>query len=298
MTDGSKLTLPAPAKINLALAVGPARAGDGMHPIASWMAPIGLSDTITAQRLADSDESRFEVVNDPAALRPAPIDWPLELDLAVRAVRALEAHAGRALPVAMRVEKRIPVGAGLGGGSSDAAATLLAVRELFQLAITDEALAGIALGLGSDVPFFLGDGPALVTGFGETIERTPPVTGAEFITIFAPPFACATGAVYAAFDRLPAAEFRASAVGAMARSGSFNDSDCFNDLAPAAEAVEPSLAEFRARISAAASVPAHVTGSGSAVFTISGTFAEAERILETARRYVGSIAGAVTKFRA
>jgi len=124
MTDGTKLELLAPAKLNLALAVGPARASDGMHPIASWMVPIGLCDTITMQRLDDSEESLFEIVNDPAALRVAPIDWAVESDLAVRAVRAIEADAGRPLPVAMRVEKRIPVGAGLGGGSSDAAAAL------------------------------------------------------------------------------------------------------------------------------------------------------------------------------
>lgn len=298
MTAGTKLELLAPAKLNLALAVGPAQESDGMHPIASWMAPIGLCDTITMQRLGDGEQSRFEIVNDPAALRPAPIDWDLESDLAVRAVRAIEAEAGKRLPVAMRVEKRIPVGAGLGGGSSDAAAALRGVRDLFELSIANDRLAELALALGSDVPFFLGDGPALVTGFGETIERTPEVTGAEFVTLFAPPFACATGAVYGAFDRLPKSEFRAAAVEAMARSGQFRDGDCFNDLAAAAESVEPSLAEFRARISAAASVPAHVTGSGSAVFTISSTFAEAERILETARRYVGSIAGAVTKIRA
>lgn len=298
MTAGTKLELLAPAKLNLALAVGPARESDGMHPIASWMAPIGLCDTITMQRLGDGEQSRFEIVNDPAALRPAPIDWDLESDLAVRAVRAIEAEAGKRLPVAMRVEKRIPVGAGLGGGSSDAAAALRGVRDLFELSIAYDRLAELALGLGSDVPFFLYEGPALVTGFGETIERTPQVTGAEFVTLFAPPFACATGAVYGAFDRLPPAGFRAAVVEAMARSGQFRDVDCFNDLAAAAESVEPSLAEFRARISAAASVPAHVTGSGSAVFTISSTFAEAERILETARRYVGSIAGAVTKIRA
>lgn len=298
MTAGTKLELLAPAKLNLALAVGPARESDGMHPIASWMAPIGLCDTVTMQRLDDGEQSRFEIVNDPAALRPSPIDWGVESDLAVRAVRAIEAEAGKPLPIAMRVEKRIPVGAGLGGGSSDAAAALRGVRDLFELSTADERLAELALGLGSDVPFFLVDGPAMVTGFGETIERTPQVTGAEFVTLFAPPFACATGAVYGAFDRLPQGVFRAATVESMARSGQFRDADCFNDLAAAAEAIEPSLAEFRARISAAASVPAHVTGSGSAVFTISGTFAEAERVLETARRYVGSIAGAVTKFRA
>jgi 4-diphosphocytidyl-2-C-methyl-D-erythritol kinase len=289
------LTRRAHAKINLALAVGAARAGDALHPIASWMAPIGLCDTVTIQRLDAGEPSRFEVMLDPSALRPGPIDWPLDRDLAVRAVRAIEAEAGIALPVAMRVEKRIPVGAGLGGGSSDAAAALLGVRALFGLEISDDRLSAIALALGSDVPFFLGEGPALVTGHGERVERTPPVAGIGAIALLVPPFGCDTGAVYRSLDTMERAGFRPDAVAQLARGAVFDDAGCFNDLAGAAEKSEPALAQLRAAIESAASVRAHITGSGSAMFVCCASPEEGERVVEAARRFAGPIAGLVTR---
>ena len=105
----------APAKINLALAVDRAR-DDGMHPIVSWMTPIGLMDELAVTRLEDDRLSRYAVLwHEDAPVRSA-IDWSITSDLAVRAHLALEAHAGRKLPVQMKLEKRIPVGGGLGGG--------------------------------------------------------------------------------------------------------------------------------------------------------------------------------------
>jgi len=296
MTGPDTLTREAHAKINLALAVGRPRESDGMHPIASWMAPIGLCDTVTLRRLGDDEPSRFEIDWAPDAVRPTPIDWPIERDLAACAVRALEAESGAPLPVAMRIEKRIPVGAGLGGGSSDAAAALLGVREMFGLPVPDERLAAIAHGLGSDAPFFLEDGPALVTGFGETIERTPRVTGAETIALFVPPFGCATGAVYAAYGSIDAGAFRSDLAADLARAAVVRSADLFNDLAPAAERVEPALTEFRIRIESAASVRAHITGSGSAVYAVCDGRAEAERVVESTRRFVGPIAGIIARF--
>ena len=297
MTDRPTLTRHAPAKINLALAVGPRCASDGMHPIASWMAPISLFDTVTVQRLAECEPSRFEIIWAPDAMRPTPIDWPIEADLAVRAVRAIEAEIEKPLPVAMRVEKRIPTGAGLGGGSSDAGAALLVVRELFGLDIPDDRLAAIASTLGSDVPFFLGDGPALVTGFGETITRTEPIAESGAIALLSPSFGCATGAVYAAFDSMEPREFRSEGAERLANNAVLDDAGCFNDLAEAAERVDPSLAQMRAMIESAASIRAHITGSGSAMFVLCGDYAEAERVIESTRRFVGSIAGAVVSFR-
>ena len=297
MTDRKTLTRQAHAKINLALAVGPARASDGMHPIASWMAPIDLCDTVAMQRLPDGDGSRFEIAWAPEALRPTPIDWPIEADLAVRAVRAMETETGRALPVAMRVVKRIPVGAGLGGGSSDAAAALLGVRALFNLEIDDARLGEIALGLGSDAPFFLGDGPALVTGFGHEIERTPAVVGADAVALLIPSFSCATGAVYGAVDSLGQQDFRCDLVAQLACEGVVRDADLFNDLAQGAERVEPALIEIRARIASAAGVRVHITGSGSAMFAVCQSASEADRVVESARRFAAPIAGAVVKFK-
>ena len=296
MTDRQALTRRAPAKLNLALAVGPPRESDGLHPIASWMATIDLCDTVTIRRLGEGEPSRFEIGWAPHSLRPTPIDWPIERDLAVCAVRALEAKASNPLPVAMRIEKNIPVGAGLGGGSSDTAAALLGMRELFMLEITDERLAMIAHGLGSDIPFFLCEGAALVTGLGDEIERTPPIIDPGVIALFVPPFGCVTGAVYRAFDAIEQDEFRADLAARLAREAVVRNGDCFNDLASAAERVEPALAEFRARIEASASVRVHITGSGSAMFVLCEDRAEGERVIESARRYAGSVAGVVTSF--
>lgn len=294
MTKRRTLSLRAHAKINLALAVGPPRESDGMHPIATWMAPIDLCDTVTIRLLGSREQNRFEITWAPDALRPTQIDWPIESDLGVRAVRALESETGGLPPLALRVEKRIPVGAGLGGGSSDAASVLLAVRELLALNITDERLVSIALGLGSDVPFFLGEGPALVTGVGEEIERTPAITGAGAIAVLIPPFGCATGAVYRAYDQMERAGFRSDAVATMSRRAVLREADLFNDLASAAERVEPALGETRARVEAASSAIAHITGSGSAIFVLCEDDAEALRVIESARRFVGAVSGMVS----
>jgi len=260
------LKLKAPAKVNLALAVGPARPGDGFHPICSWMAPIDLCDEITLTRLEDDRLSRYAVVWHESAPRSSPIDWPITKDLGVRAHHLLEQHVGRSLPIQMKVEKRIPVGGGLGGGSSDAAAVLRAVRELFALDVGDQELAALALRLGSDVPFFLGDSPALVEGLGEKVTSVGRV-GAHLVLIL-PAFGCPTGPVYRAFDAIPGAAMREDEVRRMAGAGCVVSERLFNDLAAAAEAVAPDLGPLRAAAARAVGRPVHVTGSGSTLFVV------------------------------
>ena len=127
------VTRAARAKRNLALSVGPPRAGDGYHPIASWMARVDLADDLTLTRLDDGDLSRYAIVWHEEALRPTPIDWSITKDLAVRAHLLVQEHLGTEMPVQLKLENRIPVGGGLGGGSADAAAMLLALDELFGL---------------------------------------------------------------------------------------------------------------------------------------------------------------------
>ena len=168
----------APAKVNLALSVGDAEPAErdgarnpraGWHPIASWMVCVDLMDRVRVTPGSEGSTHRIAWAED--APRPTPIDWPVEKDLAVRAHRALERRVGRTLPCAVAVEKRIPVGGGLGGGSSDAAAALLALREAFDLPLSDAELAAVGAGLGSDVAFFVDaeHGPGVVTGFGEGV---------------------------------------------------------------------------------------------------------------------------------
>ncbi|MCA9282430.1 MAG: hypothetical protein KDA30_10360 [Phycisphaerales bacterium] len=225
------------AKVNLALAVDKPNA-EAMHPICSWMARINLADDLHITRLEDDRLSRYAIRWHDEAPIKTNIDWSITADLAVRAHLLLEDETARRLPVQLRLDKRIPVGGGLGGGSADAAATLSAVNELFDLNIPHDRLAQLALTLGSDVPFFLSDHPTgIVSGLGESFEPTAPVSAA-LVLIF-PAFGCPTGPVYRAFDNLPAASFRADTIRALARADSIDSSQLFNDLAPAAEAVAP-----------------------------------------------------------
>lgn len=274
----------APAKINLALSVGPAvQSGEkrGYHPIASWFASVSLCDQVMVRRLGADGPSRYAIEWAGDAPRPTPIDWPIEKDLAVRAHRLLEHAAGRSLPIEMVVRKRVPVGGGLGGGSSDAAGALIAIRRLFQLDISFQQLRALSTSLGADVAFFLdeqtdGEGepprPALVTGFGEVIERvarTPPTAA---ILIF-PDCSCPTGPVYHAFDRAPVQRLREGEVRTLieraAATGTIDSAALFNDLAVPACIVEPRLAETLRTLSAVlAPLPVHVTGSGSTMFVL------------------------------
>ncbi|MDX2130790.1 MAG: hypothetical protein SFY69_01900 [Planctomycetota bacterium] len=294
------ITRRAPAKVNLALSLGPPEPAHaprpGWHPICTWVACIDLWDDVTVTPLAPGAPRAFAVSWAPDALRPTPIDWPPEADLARRAHDLLEAHLGRPLAARVEVRKRIPVGAGLGGGSSDAAATLLALRTLFVPDLPVETLAGIGAQLGSDVAFFIDPhpqappAPAIVEGFGERVERVERAEGDVVLVV--PPYPCATGAVYRAFDEVIAQadqerrqewelmhasgggrppqphHLRADLVRArLARSADGLDGrQLFNDLTPAACRVEPRLAPLLRDLSRATRLDAHLTGSGSCVF--------------------------------
>jgi len=263
------LQVSCPAKVNLTLSVGPPETGPrhaGMHPIASWMAVISLADSLELER-SGGERSSFDLRVADDAPNPQPIDWPLEKDLAVRAHALIEAHVGQALPVRATLSKRIPTGAGLGGGSSDAAAMMRGLNELFNLNLTTDTLVELSRQLGSDVAFFAsGAAHALVTGFGETIEPLPPRV--IDLVLILPPLHCPTGPVYRAFDALGRAELRAARVRVLAGLDPLPEDALFNDLAPAAMAVEPRLAEAGRRAADVLQTPVHVTGSGAAMFAL------------------------------
>lgn len=257
----------APAKLNLALAVGP-REEDGLHPICSWMVTVDLCDELLVTRLPEDRLSRYAVLWHPEARRTSEIDWSIRRDLAVRAHLALERHLGRALPVQLKLEKRIPVGGGLGGGSSAAAAMLRAVSALFDLGLTADELAAIGATVGSDVPFLVHGGSAIVEGRGERIERHERGPELSVVLVF-PAARCSTAAVYGRFDELPPAPLRADAVRALAAGSPRVPSDAlFNDLAEPALHVAPELADLLARLAENAGRPAHVSGSGSTAFIV------------------------------
>ncbi len=241
-----------------------------LHPIASWMHAVDLFDTVTLTWLGEHHPAQFEVVWAGDAPRPSPIDWPAEKDLAIRALRLVEHTLGRTLPVTMRVEKRIPVGGGLGGGSSDAAAVLVGIRDLLTLPLSDAQLAAMSAKLGSDVAYFIGGqaapGPAVVSGLGDRVERIVNRLAGRSIVLVFPSFGCATGPVYKAFDSLPARhELREREVRDLA---SGTGDALFNDLLGAAELVQPALRALRQRLEKAAGLPVHMSGSGSTLFVL------------------------------
>ncbi len=185
-----------PAKVNLQLAVGPPRA-DGYHSLVTVFHAVSLFDEVT---VLSADKTSLTVTGEDAAA--VPLD---RSNLAWKAASALVKAAGlRGSAVEIRIRKRIPVAAGLAGGSADAAATLLACNELWQTGLSQRQLSELAAGLGSDVPFALLGGTAVGRGRGE--ELTPALAAGSYHWALA--FAhqgLSTAQVYATCDRLRAA---------------------------------------------------------------------------------------------
>lgn len=290
--DTETLRVFCPAKVNLALSVGAPRP-DGLHPIASWMAPVGFGDTLTLRRNApDAAEGACTIRFAEDAPLPQPIDWPAERDLACRALRAVESRVGEPLPVAVELQKRTPAGAGLGGGSADAAGMLDGLNHLLGLGLSEDVLLTIAGKLGSDVVFQLAarwrPGGAVVSGVGEQVT---PLTNREPVPLLLalPGVHCATAEVYGAFDKAagddpPVADL--ARVQSLADESLKPDTALFNDLAPAACAVKPPVAEVMQALASAGHAP-HVTGSGSTVFVVlekadSATLGDLRRAAEEA----------------
>jgi 4-diphosphocytidyl-2-C-methyl-D-erythritol kinase len=259
----------APAKLNLALSVGPPDEGHGLHPISSWMVTLDLFDDLHVTRLADDSISRYAIRWHEDAKRTTDIDWRIGEDLSVRAHQALERFADRCLPVQMRLEKRIPIGGGLGGGSSDAAAMLRACNGLFDLRLSDEELRHIATAVGSDVPFLVRGGSAIVGGVGDHIEPIDDMPDFYAVLCF-PDTACSTAAVYGRFDAMGGGALAVDAVRASLQNGHF-----FNDLAEPAMQEAPQLREQQKAIEATAGRTVHISGSGSTLYLTCDTSMEA-----------------------
>ncbi|UCF80231.1 MAG: 4-(cytidine 5'-diphospho)-2-C-methyl-D-erythritol kinase [Acidobacteriota bacterium] len=192
------MKIPSFAKLNLGLEAGPRRP-DGYHALATLYQTISLHDT-----LSFSFEGREWQIETRCGRRDKydDADLPAGTDnLVWQALERLRPHMGRQ-GVRVRIQKRIPVGAGLGGGSSNAAAVLLAVNRALRLGLSWQALYAAAASLGSDVPFFLHGGTALGVGRGEVVCPLPDVwKRAVFYVLAVPPERLSTEAVYEALDR-------------------------------------------------------------------------------------------------
>ncbi len=248
------LTVPAPAKLNLFLHVTGRRA-DGRHDLETLFVALDHGDTIEVAVRADGTIRR------PGGWADVPEDH----DLALRAARALKAASGCALGADIAVTKRIPVGGGLAGGSSDAASVLLALNRLWALGFPRARLMEIGLALGADVPFFLFGAPAFGSGVGDVLRAvTLPPT---WVAVISPPVAVSTASIFAAPELTrdtPSAKIDV-----------FSEGYGRNDLEAVACARHPGIGEALAGLRRR-SPHARMTGSGSSVFASFGSGDEAE----------------------
>ena len=246
------MKLIAPAKVNLFLTVG-ARRGDGLHEIESVMQAVSLHDTVS---LSPSHE--FGVSVDPAGAAPED-----ETNLALRAARAFNAlHGGSA--VSIEIEKRIPVAAGLGGGSADAAATLVGLNRLLETRISKKALEKMGAGLGADVPFCVRGGTAAARGAGENLSVLPCPTPVWWV-IGISGASLSTADVYEEFDRLGGGrvEDPYDVADALARADFARLADALrNDLERAALSLAPQIRSGRDALGAAGALGVILAGSG------------------------------------
>jgi 4-diphosphocytidyl-2-C-methyl-D-erythritol kinase len=262
-----RLQLSAAAKVNLALEVL-SRRPDGYHEIATVMQTVDLSD-----RLVLEDAHAIEVKT---GAEGVPGD---ERNLAHRAAAMLRQASGVERGVRIILDKRIPVAAGLGGGSSDAAATLVGLNRLWGLRWPVERLAEVAVELGMDVPFFLRGGAALGTGRGERLTALP--TSAMALVLVNPRFAVSTAEMY---GRVTPAMYsdggraREAAAALASHRVSRLASVLYNGLEPAARAVYPQVGQMQAALVAAGALGAAMSGSGPTVFAVARSYEHARQI--------------------
>jgi 4-diphosphocytidyl-2-C-methyl-D-erythritol kinase len=246
---------PAPAKLNLFLHVTGRRA-DGYHELQTLFQLIDLCDDLVLSVRADGV---IERTAGPEGVEP-------ETDLAVRAARALKAATGTALGASIQVRKRIPVGGGLGGGSSDAATVLLALNELWECRLPPGELTALGLSLGADVPVFIGGSSAWGEGVGERL--TPVALPQAWYVIVHPGVTVSTAGVFQSPEltrNSPLITIRA-----------FFEAGGRNDCEPVVRSRFPEVAEAMQWLGRHA--PARLSGTGSCVFAACASAIEAERL--------------------
>jgi len=276
----------APAKLNLTLAVV-GRRPDGFHALHSVMVPLGLADRLSFARAAGAHDS-LHVAGGPdgrTSLDPAGFDSVLR---AIAEARRAVGRGADAFPIAVRLDKRIPVAAGLAGGSSDAAAAIDGALATWGAELSPIDRNRTAAAIGSDVPFFLAGGSALVEGRGERVTPLHAFQGhAPGVLLVTPAVASPTGAAFAAFDDDPAAapdnqgstrmssEHLAAELGPsyapmgaaelVRRAGVLAVA---NDLAKAAYVVVPGLQALRRSLTRLLGVPIGLSGSGPTLWAL------------------------------
>ena len=283
------MRLLAPAKVNLHLRVGP-RDGSGYHPLLTWMCTVALFDTLTFRQHdgPDAPSSYPRATDDPIVLTCDDASIACDdTNLVRRAARPLIELSGSAphsprlsRGLAIHLQKHIPVGGGLGGGSSDAARTLIGLNRLWSLDLPLAQLHAVATEVGSDVPFFLHGPSGVCSGRGQLVAPAP-VPRARWALLVLSGFPVPTRDVYAKFDELrlgdvgfgeahpPWQEWADLSAGPLL-------SRLRNDLEPAAFALVPQLGRLRDALELSLARVIRMTGSGGTLFTLFDERREAE----------------------
>jgi 4-diphosphocytidyl-2-C-methyl-D-erythritol kinase len=255
------MQLLAPAKINLHLRVGP-RDGSGFHPLVSWLCSAGLFDTLILRKC---DEPAIHLSCDDPTLACD------SSNLVMRAAETLKQMRPESTGADILLQKRIPIGGGLGGGSSDAARTLLGLNRLWDWRLPIERLHEIGATLGSDVPFFLYGPSSICTGRGQIVRPIAAPRPRWALLIF-PERPLSTAEVYRKFDEMNLAAADFSHEPAWAQWASLASMELLprlgNDLEPAAFALAADLGSLRDALEASLSRVIRMTGSGSTLFTL------------------------------
>lgn len=266
------VTVLAPAKVNLHLGIYPGRDERGYHRADSVMVALGLADRVTVSETPDS-----------------PLRVSMDVDAGVGerdntayvAAERLCAAFGRSPEYQVSIEKRVPPQSGLGGSSSDGAATILALCDLWGVSPASDAVVGVARSVGADVPFFLNLAPSLLEGAGDVLRRVFPALGDVPIVLVRPKGGVSTARAYAEFDCDPVNPLDTTGIINALSGGSVADvaRSLYNNLSGAARRAEGQIAEVERWLAVQDGVRASmVSGSGSCVFGICSSHADAERI--------------------
>jgi len=270
----SRLSVSAPAKVNLHLQVL-GRRPDGFHEVRTLLQSVDWCDELEAES-APVGELSLEV--EPADAAPEGDD-----NLVLRAARCLWGRLGERPGARLRLSKRIPAGAGLGGGSADAAAALVLLDRLWSVGLAQDDLHAMASALGSDVPFFLQGGLALGVGRGEEVYRLPDLPATD-VVVAVPPLSLATAAVYRRLP--PQLTWRPTDVTVYAFAAGLAAEPCwdsfYNDLQSVVLEGWPAVASVVEYLRGCGPLLAAVTGSGAAAFALFRDRAGAIRAAESA----------------
>lgn len=278
--SSNRLTIQTPAKLNLFFELHGKRT-DGYHNVETVTLPVRLFDTLVFERTDSTAKDVELTLKNGQKFGVFSENIPTDgRNLVVRAAKKLTEQTGVFQPTRIELTKRIPSEAGLGGGSSDAAATLIALNRLWNTGLSDAELRELAGELGSDVPLFFEPGAALGRGRGEKLEPVPCAARLAF-TLIKPAFGLSTAEVYAASRTAPESERkRVEPLLNALRTGDLDGvaAALFNRLEEAAFSLRPELAAYLARLQDDSILAGRMTGSGTVLFALCREEASAERL--------------------